>query len=324
MLGLLLCSCLASPWLGASPPPALEQAPREGPVEGPVSVEEQAQPPAQRRRKLNKGQRMLIGAGVAYGVGSTIQWATVGGTGLLSGERPGGSSGVVLGLTLGGIAMTEGLALGAVSGGELARHSHGHDDRAEPMLAGGAVLTGLGAGAMIGTMMFWPSIRARCPIEVGCGLGALQLGGAAVSVGAGMMSYGHRLRRRDPEHRRLSKKAKTPLVAGGVALGTSWVLSATLGMLMWQEEPEDPGARRLRDRMLVPVVGPWIHAAGPDASVLMAMFTGGLGAVQIGGAIAMIVGGARVGIERRRHREDRRAELMVLPSVDGIRVVGRF
>ena len=123
---------------------------------------------------------------------------------------------------------------------------------------------------------------------------------------------------------RLSRKAKTPLLAGGVMLGTGYVLSAAMGLAIWQGDPDDALARRTRNRMLIPVVGPWIHAAGPDAPLVMAVVTGGLGAAQIGGAIALAAGVGIASAERRRHRERERVQVMLVPSFDGVSIVGRF
>jgi hypothetical protein len=76
--------------------------------------------------------------------------------------------------------------------------------------------------------------------------------------------------------------------------------------------------------MLIPVVGPWIHAAGPDAPLLVAMVTGVLGAMQIGGAIALAVGAGMAGSERRRGRDRDRMQVTIAPSFDGVSIVGRF
>ena len=317
MLGLLFTL-----WLGAAPPAASPNPaaqPQQGALEDPALEEPEPEPaaPQPRKRRLTKGQRLLIGAGVAYGVGSAIQWATAGGTGMLAGARPGGSSAVTLGMTLGGMSMFEGLLIGGIGGRMLARDISGPHRRAKPLFVGGVIVAGLGGAGVIGSAIFWPSIRARCPIAVGCGLAGVHLGGAALSVGAGMMSYGHTLMLRDPDHHRLSRKAKTPLLAGGVMLGTGYVLSAALGLAIWQDDPDDALARRTRNRMLIPVVGPWIHAAGPDAPLFMAVVTGGLGAVQIGGAIALAAGVGIARAERSRHRERERERVQVS-------VVGRF
>jgi hypothetical protein len=333
MLGLLV-----SLWLGAAPPVASPNPPTpdastpalpegQGPsTEGPTPLESAAppQPEVPEKRRLSKGRRLLIGAGVAYGLGSAIQWATAGGTGMLGDARPGGTSAVTVGMTLGGIAMFQGLVIGGIGGRDLARDSQGRDHRAKPLLAGGAIVASLGGGAVLGSAIFWPSIRARCPIGAGCGLAGVHLGGAALSVGVGMMSYGHTLLLRDPEHRELSKKAKNTLLAGGVMLGTGYVLSAALGLSLWQDDPSDPLARRTRNRLLVPVVGPWIHAAGPDAPLFMALVTGGLGAVQIGGTIALAVGAGIATSERRRGRRRERVQITVVPSFDGVTIAGRF
>lgn len=307
MLGLFL-----SLWL-AGEPPAMTPA-----ADSPTAS---ADAPS-RKRRLSKGRRLTIGAGVAFGIGSAIQWGTAGATGMLGDARPGATSAVTLGMNLGGIGMLEGLIIGTIGARELARERHGHDHRAKPMLAGGSVLAGLGGAAILGGALFWPTIRAKCPIGAGCSLAAMHLGGAALSVGTGMISYGHTLRQRDDDFRPLSKKARSPLIAGSVLLGTGYVLSAGFGLAVWQDDPADRVAIRTRNRMLIPVVGPWIHAAGPDAPLFIAMVTGVLGAVQIGGAVALAVGGGIAGVERRRTRE--RVQVAVVPSFDGVSIVGRF
>lgn len=331
MLGLL-----ASLWLAATPPtptptptptpaPIQDTAPETisdtgpaaGSVEGPARAPTSEDPTRPRR---SKGEKLLIASGVAYGLGSAIQWTTAGATGLLGDARPGGSSGVTLGMTLGGMGMIPGVLLAGAGGQALARDSSGKDHLARPILAGGAVVTGLGGAAVAGGVMLWPTIRSQCRIGMGCNLAALHVGGAVMSVGVGMIGYGNALRLRDPEYRRLRRKAKTPLTAGSVLLGAGYLMSATAGMVVWQDDPEDALARRTRNRLLIPVVGPWIHAAGPDAPLIVAIFTGGLGAMQIGGAIALIVG---AGIARgQRTRE--RVQVAVAPSFNGVAVFGRF
>ncbi|PRQ05040.1 hypothetical protein [Enhygromyxa salina] len=315
MLGLL-----ASLWLGVAPPttnPASDPVALTlpSPVEGPA-------PADATRPRRTKGSGLVIASGVTHGLGSAILWTTAGTTGLLGLARPGGTMGVTLGMTVGGMATLQGVVLAGVGGRALAKNSRGKDHLAKPMLAGGGVLAGLGGAAVLGTALMWPTIRSRCPIGIGCNLAGIQLGGAALSVGVGMVSYGDVLRRRDPEHRRLSNKAQSPLVAGTGLLGVGYILSAAVGLAIWQDQPGDALARRTRDRLLIPVVGPWIHAAGPDAPLFMAMATGGLGALQIGGALALAAG---VGIAKRERRRERgRVELSVAPSFDGVTVVGRF
>lgn len=312
MLG--LCFSL---WLGA--PPAA--SPNPAPV---AELQLETAPPQPPKRRLSKGQRLLIGSGVAYGLGSAIQWATAGGTGMLADGRPGATSAVTLGMALGGFSMVEAVVLGGIGGRELARDNPGPDRRGKPLFVGGVILAGLGGGAVLGSAIFWPSIRARCPIGVGCGLAGAHLGGAALSVGTGMMTYGDTLMVRDPNHRSVSRKAKPPLIAGGVMLGIGYVMSAALGLSLWQGDPTDALARRTRNRMLIPVVGPWIHAAGPDAPLFMAVVTGGLGAVQIGGALALAVGIGIARADRKHQRERERMQVMVVPSFDGVSIVGRF
>lgn len=314
MLGLFL-----SLWLGAAP---LADGLIEGPAQRPVIEDNSTEPSQPPTRRLSKGKRLLIGSGVAYGLSSAIQWATAGGTGMLADARPGATTGVTLGMTLGGMGMAESVIIGGIGARELARDSRGQDHRAKPLIAGGVVAAGLGGGVILGSALFWPTVRARCPIGVGCSLAAIHLGGVALSVGAGMISYGNTLRQRDPNHRRLSKKAQTPVIAGSVMFGTGYLLSAALGLSMWQDDPTDALARRTRNRMLIPVVGPWIHAAGPDAQLIMAMVTGVLGALQIGGATALVAGVGIARSERRRGRE--RVQVTVVPSFDGVSIVGRF
>ena len=355
MLGLL-----ASAWLVAAPPapqptedppPAIELPgddavePEPGPDQGdayelvaPRSWE--ATPtidaPEATKKKPNKGKRLVLAASVAYGLGSAIQWTTAGASRMFVGERPGGSSGVVLGMNLGGTAMMQGVILGGIGGHELASGSDVGYARAKPMLAGGATLAALGGGAVLGTAILWPTVRASCSDTVVCSMAAMHLGGAALGVGVGMIGYGDRLRERDPSFHRLSRRARTPLIAGSVLLGAGYAMSAGVGMAVWQGDPSDDVARRTRNRMLIPVVGPWIHAAGPDAPVLMAMVTGVMGAMQIGGTLALVAGGVIAGKERRRHRSSgsrgsggssragRRVQLSVAPRLDGVTLVGRF
>lgn len=289
----------------------------------PDAVQDPAPEPA--RPRLGKGERLLIGSGVAYGLGAAVQWATAGATGILGDARPGATSGLTLGMNLGGLTMLQGTILGGFGARTLAHDSRGHDDLAKPLLVGGAAVTVIGGGAMLGTAMFWPTIRKQCPIGAGCGLAGVQLGGLVMSVGTGMLSYGHVLRQRDPDYRSLSKSARTPLIGGAAVLGTGYIMSAALGLAVWQGDPTDEVARRIRNRMLIPVVGPWIYAAGPDAPLPMALVTGGLGALQIGGSIALAVGAGIAGSERsRRRREQERMQVMVVPSFDGVSVVGRF
>lgn len=325
-----MLSLLLALWFGAAPLVVTDSLSgpdeTEGPARPPVVEDSPSEPPLPQAptRRRSKGKRVMIGAGVAYGLGSAIQWATAGGTGMLADARPGTSPAVVLGLSLGGIGMVEGVLLGSIGAQKLAKASRGHDHRAKPLIAGGAVLAGLGGGAILGSALFMPSIRARCPIGIGCSLAGIHLGGAALSVGAGMISYGNTLRERDPNYRRLSKKAQSPIIAGSLLLGNGYVLSAALGMSVWQQNPDDDLARRTRNRMLVPVVGPWIHAAGPDAPLLVAMVTGALGALQIGGAIALAAGVGIARGERRRWRERERVQVTVVPGLDGVSIVGRF
>jgi hypothetical protein len=323
MHGLLL-----SLWLGVAPPPSNivpGQERIEGPAAAPAPAPAPTPPPTPPpKRELSKGRRLLIASAITYGVGSSIQWATAGGTGMLADAHPGGTSGVTLGMTLGGMALVEGALIGGIAGRQLARERHGHDPRGKSLLVGGAVLTGLGSSAVIGTMMFWPSIRRECPIGIGCALAGVHVGGAALSIGAGMMAYGSHTWERERRHSPLSKRAQTPLIAGGTLLVSGYLMSASIGMAVWQADPDDGLARRTRNRMLIPVVGPWIHAAGPDAPLIVAVITGGLGALQIGGAIALLVGGALAGRERRRGREHERLRVHVVPSFDGVSIVGQF
>ncbi|MCA9684794.1 MAG: hypothetical protein KC457_21595, partial [Myxococcales bacterium] len=154
------------------------------------------------------------------------------------------------------------------------------------------------------------------------GLAGLELGGAAVAMGAGMLGYGKAFRPYEDRPPSLSKKAQTPLIAGTTLLSIGYLNASMIGMYTWQANRDDPQARRTRDRLLIPVVGPWIHAAGPDADWLMAILTGGLGALQIAGAIALGVGAGLSARERRGYR--RRSEVALVPSFQGVAVVGRF
>ena len=323
MLGLLLSSVLA---LGPG-----ETAPTTEVYEGPTTPSEleptidpvESTEPVEPERRLSKGETLLVVGSAMYGLGAAAHWATVGASGMLEGARPGGTSAVTLGMTLGGMFMAQGPVLAGVGGRELARASQGNDHLARPMLAGGAVITTLGAGAILGSLVFMPTIRPRCPIDLGCTLIGTQLGGAALATGVGMMSYGQRLRERQPGYARLSQRTQKALFGGAGAFGASYVISATMGLVNWQENPDSALARRFRNRMLIPVVGPWIHAAGPDAPLIIAMVTGVLGAAQIGGAVAMAVGGGMAARERKRNRE-RRGYVRVVPKLDGIAVVGKF
>nr|AYM53158.1 hypothetical protein [Pseudenhygromyxa salsuginis] len=281
------------------------------------------------RRRKNKNKNLVIGGAAVYGLGAGITWATAAGTGILGDRRPGGESGLVLGMTLGGMALLEGSILAGIGLAKLGKDHHSQrgdrpDDRrrSRSMRAGGATLATLGAASMLGTTLLWPTIRQQCPIGVGCGLAGLELGSAAVAMGAGMIGYGKAFRPYEDRPPSLSKKAQTPLIAGTTLLSIGYLNASMIGMYTWQANRDDPQARRTRDRLLIPVVGPWIHAAGPDANWAMAILTGGLGALQIAGAIALGVGAGLSARERRSYR--RRSEVALVPSFQGVAVVGRF
>ena len=70
---------------------------------GPTSAEPAPSKP-KREPRLSKGERLVLGASIAYSLGASVHWATAGASGMLEGRRPGGSSGVTLGFNLGGAA----------------------------------------------------------------------------------------------------------------------------------------------------------------------------------------------------------------------------
>lgn len=263
----------------------------------------------------------MLGGGIAYGVGAGLQWATVAGSGALTGRGPRRSEQMVpytLGMVLGGAGEFEGVLLTGIGASTLGKDAPDDRRRSRAMRAGGGVVLGLGAAAVLGAGMLWPTIREECSIGPGCGLAGVQAGGVAMAAGAGMIGYGKAIRPSADRPRSLPKKVQKPLIFGTVALANGYFSSALIGTMVWQNNREDPVARRVRNRMLIPVVGPWIYAAGPDAPLPMAIITGGLGALQIAGAAALTVAAVRAGTHRRR------SQLTVVPNGTGLSLVGRF
>lgn len=277
-----------------------------------------------RRAPFRKGQRLLLGAGIAYGLGAGVQWATAAGGGALDNDRArNGDSmqvGYTLGMVMGGAGQLEGVVFGAMGGRQLGRERRNTQHLSTPLRASGGVLLGLGAATAIGTGMFWPTIRERCTAGVACGLAGVQAGSAALTLGASMVAYGDAVRPADRRRDRLPKKAVTPLAVGGFFLAQGYFSASLIGMLGWQGDRDSAAARRIRNRMLIPVAGPWIVAAGPDAPLPLAIVTAGLGAMQIGGMIALGVGTARATRARRRDR----LHIALAPTGTGVSISGRF
>lgn len=342
----LLCAL----WLAATPSPAPLDAPQldapvqtetvqlapigdpiqtetvqPAPIEGPaLSLDTSPTPPVDQAqtRRMSKGERLVLGGSLAFAIGAGAQWLTLGATGSLAPNgRLDTGGGEIAGMTLGGLAMVEGGVLAGIAAGKLGRERADQLDRRDivSLRAGGASIATLGSLTLAGTAMLWPTIRDRCPIGSGCTFGGLHAGGALLGLGLGMVAFAEPARRRQPGFRRLPKRAKEPLTIGGALLGTSYFLTAMTGMMIWQDDPGDATNRRVRNHLLIPVVGAWIYAAGPDSPLLAAMATGVIGAVQIGGTIALAVGATRAGRARGR------VQLSVAPRLDGgLTLVGRF
>lgn len=267
---------------------------------------------------------MLLGAGLAQGLGAGLQWATAAGAGTLEQDARVRNSDLVLpysmGMIFGGTGQMEGLTLSLVGGKELARGREKNARLSRPLRISGGVMLGLGGAAAAGTGLMWPTIRERCSIGVGCGLAGVQAGAAVMSLGGGMLSYGAQIRPYSDRRPSLPKKVGTPLIAGTVLIANGYVSSAIVGTRVWQGDPDNARVRRVRNGMLIPIVGPWIVAAGPDAPLPFALVASGLGALQIGGTIALAIGAGRAAHDRRK----RDRQVAVVPNGTGVSVVGRF
>ena len=267
---------------------------------------------------------MLLGAGIAQGLGAGLQWATAAGAGTLEQDARLRETDLVLpysmGMIFGGIGQLEGLTLSAVGAKELARARDNDARRSKPLRIAGGVMLGLGGAAAAGTGLMWPTIREQCSIGVGCALAGVQGGAAMMSVGAGMLSYGSGIRPASDRRPSLPKKTSTPLIAGTILVANGYVSSAIVGTRVWQADPDNARGRRIRNGMLIPIVGPWIVAAGPDAPLPFALTASGLGALQIGGTIALAIGAGRAA----HHRHKRARQVTVVPNGTGVSVVGRF
>lgn len=299
---------------------------------GPGTIADAPGPTQDRPSKLRKDQRMGLGAAAMGTVGLAAQWGALGGTGALSADRPrrgDPNPGMVIGLALGGVLTLDAVMFSGFAAKERGKYDRGVFDeatrrrRARTAKASGGALMGLGAATMLGTGLAWPTLREACPAGIGCNVAGLHAGGLLLGGGVALLSYGNNLSpdRRRPRLSATERKARTPIYVGAGLVTYGYVMAAFTGLIPAQSDPDDARLRRIRDRMLIPIVGPWIVAAGPDAPLFFAMFTGGIGALQIGGSIAMLAGGIRLGVQRKRRSQ---TEIAVLPSANGVSVVGRF
>ena len=294
--------------------PALQLA---APVPAPTATPAGTDAPPKRR--LGKGRGYLLGGSLAYLGGSALIWGTAHLGGAFEPDRPRGrvEAAPVVGATVGGIAMLQGVMFTGFAGRELARHAPDDARKSRAFRAGGGTLLALGGVALGGGVLMWPSLRNACAHGAACGLGLAQSGGAMLAAGSSLVAYGTRIQPWEDRPPRLDRKIQTMLAAGTGMLGIGYFSSLIVGFGIWQGAPDDPAARRTRNRMAIPVAGPWIHAAGPDAPVAVALVAGGLGALQIGGAMALaIAGGSAI--------HHRRLEMKIAPQPGGLAVAGRF
>ncbi len=275
--------------------------------------------------RLGKGQKLVLGGALAYGIGVGLQWSTAAAAGQLGNPRPGIQRTEVMtpytvGMVFGGVGQLEGVLLTSLGSERIGKDSRGKGHLSRPLRATGAVFTSLGAGAVLGTGLMWPVIRERCPIGAGCGLAGVNGGAAVLTAGTSMLAYGHAVRPDERRRGKLPKKTQLPLIAGTVLVAEGYLSAAIIGMRMWQSNQDSAAATRVRNQMLIPAVGPWIVAAGPDAPLPLALVASGLGALQIGGGVALAIGSIRAG----RHHRRSRAQVRVVPNGTGVSIVGRF
>lgn len=328
VLRLLFALALA----GGSPQPTSQdpgariiEAQGEAPVAAAPALEGPAAPPpaplqrASETRRKPKPKRLLIAGAVTYTAGAALTWAAMSHD-LRPGPRrqPERPVARTMGLVFGGSAMFEGTLLTG-----LAAHAYGKsapDDRrkSRALRAGGATLFAVGGVGLASSAVFLPRMRQTCPAGAACGLAAMQVSGAAMTAGAGMLGYGSAIRPyEDRERRRLPKRVQTPLIAGACLLGSGYFTALIMGTAIGTND--DPTRRRIRNRMYIPVAGPWIVAAGPDANFFLAATSGVVGLAQIGGAVSLGVGGIMAGAHKRRGRR-----LTLLPTPTGATLVGQF
>lgn len=310
----LLSALIPNP---AASPDAGAQVALEGPR---LSVSSPAIATDTKRKKRNKGERLMIAGAITYGLGTTAVWATAGATGGFGPElarsrrRQVGPS--LAGFVLGGSAMLEGSLLVGIAATKAGRDAPKDRRRSKVLRASGGAILGVGALGLTGAAMFWPGLRRGCRAGVACAMGVVTAGSTLTTAGAGMMGWGSAIRPYEDRPQKLSKRFRTPLIAGTALLGMGYFTSVTAGMGFGREG--GAAARRVRNRSFIPVVGPWIAAAGPDAPLPTALILGGLGTMQIAGAVVLAVGGLSLAHHQRRVR------LSLVPNRAGATLVGRF
>ncbi len=308
----------------SSPAIAVDPSPSTVPALSPATTPSPAttQSPADRKRE-QRGRRSLILGGASFGVGSGLQWLALGlGGRLSSGPAPRGGLGVgpSMSMAFGGMAMFEGVLVVGLGANELGRRAPKDRRRARSFRAAGWTLVGAGGAGLLTAGMLFPQMRARCPHGDACAVASLQLGAAALTAGTGLAAYGHANRPYEDRRERFPRKARGPWIAGWTMLGVGYFNSFLIGTVMWQQR-DDARGRRIRNGLYVPVVGPFIVAAGPDVRFFPAAAFGGLGLMQVGGLVAATVGG---GITIHDRRKRRRADFTVVPTSNGAALVGHF
>jgi len=260
----------------------------------------------------NKGAKIALGGAVAFGAGAGMQWLGVG-----LNDDPGASGRVGL-TTLGGMAMVGATALAASAGKKLGEGQERDARRGRTFKHVGIAAMTTGGLAMAGTLIAIPVTQRRCG-DFKCSLAALQLSAAVVAPGLGMWAYGREITPWN-ERRRIDKKAVPFIASGAAVFAASYIISATIGVSI-AESRDDRLGRSIRNKMLVPVVGPAWYAAGPDADLGMAIVASGLSLGQLVG-LATTVTGVAVHASRRGSRAKR--QVSVTPAANGIAVSGRF
>ncbi len=302
---------------GSVAPIELEPAPGPAPPASPP-------PEPSSDRSGRKGRGAIVSGSTLFALGSVGMWATAAGTRRLGAGRSPSSvgPGTTIGIVMSGnlvVLGTVALGLGARDEGRgRPLSSEQRRGRARRLRIAGGTLTGVGVAGLYASAVSWPRMRDACPRDLACGLGAVQTSTLALAGGVTMLGAAAGLHRRD---RHLPHRTQTALGVGSGLFAIGFVSASVIGS-RWEAGNDDAAARRVRQRSLIPLVGPWLIAGSPDVPLFPAAVFAGLGTAQLVGAGALTV--AAMGAARDRGRRASERRWTVVPTGSGAAVVGQF